>query len=122
MALFLFSLRGVPDDEAEEIRHLLTSNDIAFHETSAGLFGLSTPAIWLHDEEQRPKAKALLDEHQRERFATKRAEYEALKRTGKQRTIRDVIKDNPLRFALYLILIGAVLYFSVKPFVSMGGG
>ena len=55
MSLLLFSLRGVPEDEAEEVRELLTSNRIEFYETSAGLWGTSTPALWLLQEEQFPK-------------------------------------------------------------------
>ena len=47
MALLLFRLRNVPDDEADEVRHLLNENSIEFYETSAGNWGISMPAIWL---------------------------------------------------------------------------
>ncbi len=120
MAVRLFPLRGVPEDEAEEIRALLESNAIPFHETSAGTWGISSPAIWLKNEGDLAAARALIDDYQRQRFATQRAQYEALKREGRHRTVRDVIKDNPVRFVLYLAVVALVLYLSIKPFLFLG--
>ena len=41
MPLQLFNLRGVPEDEAEDIRQLLDEHEIEFYETSAGNWGVS---------------------------------------------------------------------------------
>ncbi|MEE3087569.1 MAG: DUF6164 family protein, partial [Pseudomonadota bacterium] len=41
MAKLLFRMRDVPDDEAEEVRELLTQNKITFFETFAGNWGIS---------------------------------------------------------------------------------
>lgn len=38
-AKILFRLSGVPDDEADDVRMLLTDNAIDFYETSAGNWG-----------------------------------------------------------------------------------
>jgi Family of unknown function (DUF6164) len=121
MAVLLFSLRNVPDDEAEEIRQLLASNGIAFYETPAGKWGISSPGIWLHDSDELPNAKLLIETYQQERFVSRRQEFESLKKQGKHKTIVHVIAENPLRFVFYLVVIGIVLYLSIVPFFWLGG-
>ena len=116
----LFSLHNVPDDEAEEVRELLRSNEIDFYETPAGNWGVSVAYIWLHDENTLEKAKALIADYQKERLIRAREEYEQLGRTGKHRTLGDVIRENPLRFVVYLAVIATVLYFSTRPFMNIG--
>jgi hypothetical protein len=116
----LFSLHNVPDDEAEEVRELLRSNEIEFYETPAGNWGVSVPWIWLHNGNELEKAKALLDNYQKERLKRVREEYAQFVQTGRRRTIVDVIRENPLRFVVYLAAIAAVLYLSTKPFMDIG--
>lgn len=120
MSVQLINLRGVPDDEAEELRELLKTNEIDYYETPAGRWGVSMPAIWLHDSNQLEKAKLLVGKYENERFARVRSEYEALKREGKHRTIIDEIKENPLRVVIYLAIIVVVIYLSTKPFIDIG--
>lgn len=120
MPVKLFSLHNVPDDEAEEVRELLRSHEIEFHETPAGNWGISVPYIWLHDESELEKVKALIGDYQQERLIRARKEYAQLVQTGKRRTIGDVIRENPLRFVAYLGAIVAVLYFSIRPFLDIG--
>lgn len=119
MAVRLFSLHNVPDDEAEEVRELLRSHAIDFYETPAGNWGVSLPAIWLHDESRFAQARGLLDRYQQERQLRVRQEYLELKREGRQRKLIDVIRDNPLRFIVYLTAIAVIVYFSTRPFVSL---
>ena len=119
MAVQIFNLRGVPDDEADEIRALLTEHKIDYYETPAGNWGMSMPALWLKDENQLEQAKTLLAEYGQQRFSHAQAEYDELKSQGKQRTIVDIIREQPLRYLLYLILIGVILYFSVSPFLKL---
>lgn len=120
MPIKLFRLNNVPDDEAEEIRELLTANEIDFYETSSGKWGISVAAIWLRDEDQYQPARSLIDEYQTERSARAKEEYRHLQATGKNRTIVDVIRENPVRFVVYLAAISAVIYFSTKPFIDIG--
>ncbi len=119
MSTQLVNLRGVPDDEADDIRQLLDANDIAFYETSAGNWGVSMPAIWLTEDYQIATAKRLLQAYQAERAEQARGEYQQLKAKGEHRTLADEIRDNPLRFAAYLAVAALVLLFSVKPFIDM---
>lgn len=116
----LFALNGVPDDEVEDVRALLTAGEIDFYETPAGNWGISSPAIWLNDESQLEQARSLIDVYQRERLVRVRDEYAQLQRAGRQRTIIDVIKENPLRFIVYLAAIIAIVYFSTTPFMDIG--
>lgn len=119
MPVPLFRLRNVPDEEAEEIRLLLTENDIDFYETPAGNWGISMPSIWLDDETQLARAKALIESYQEERTVRKRLEYEQLKQEGKQRTIIDVAREQPLLLIFYLTIVVLILYVSTKPFLDL---
>ena len=116
MAKLLIKLRHAPDDEILEIRSLLQEHRIEFYETQAGPWGISAPGIWLNDEQQYNRAKALLDEYQENRFREKRAEYEKLRRAGEHRTFLQNLLENPLKVVLYSLIVGLILYFSISPF------
>ena len=75
MAVLIFKLRYVPDDEAQEIRELLSENDIDFYETSPGILGFSMPGLWLKNEDQAAKARQLIEEYQQLRQKKAREEY-----------------------------------------------
>ncbi|MBX9893591.1 MAG: hypothetical protein K2Y09_00210 [Nitrosomonas sp.] len=114
MAKILFRLNGVPDDEANDVRELLTANAVDFYETSAGNWGVSIAAIWLEDENQFDRARALIDVYQHERTLRKRAEYERLKREGKHQTFLGAVSEKPVSFMVHLALAVMVLYLSAK--------
>jgi len=119
MSALLFRLKDVPDDEAEEIRNLLTDHAIEFYETSAGNWGISFAGIWVKDKSQLAKAKALIESYEKERLIKVRAEYDELVREGKERTLMDVVKENPFRFLVYIAVIILVLVISIKPFLDL---
>lgn len=114
MSKLLFRLRGVPDDEAEEVRALLETHQIDFYETTAGNWGISMPAIWVRDESQYQQAKSLLDHYQAARSARVRAEYERLKREGRHKTLWDSFRENPLGFIAYIFIVIVLLYLPFK--------
>ncbi|WP_297325884.1 DUF6164 family protein [Nitrosomonas sp.] len=114
MAKILFRLNGVPDDEANDVRELLADNAIDFYETSAGNWGVSMPAIWLTDESQFQKARALLDAYQNERTDRMQEEYARLKRQGKHKTLIDAAMQNPVLFTVHLALAMLVIYLSAR--------
>ena len=120
MAVLLFPLRYVPDDEAEEVRALLNSRGIEFYETPASMFGISAGAIWLRDDSQLKVARQLIDDYQSKRHTTQRQRYEELKRQGQRPTIAHIFKRNPLQFVVYVVVILTVLYLSLKPFFALG--
>ena len=120
MSVILFRLRGVPDDEADEIRELLESNEIDFYETSAGNWGISMPAIWLRDNNQKKQAKQLLETYQEERSRRVQGDYARQKERGENRNLFDIFREDPLRMLLYVAAVVAIIYFSVMPFLEMG--
>lgn len=121
MSILLFSFRNVPDDEAEEIRQLLASNNIDVYETPASKWGISASAVWLRDRNELQRARSLLEAYQKERFVQQRQAFESLKRQGRHKTIVDAVAENPLRFVVYLAVIAVILYLSIVPFFRLGG-
>ncbi len=116
MATLLFRLRNVPEDEADDVRDLLTRHSIAFYETSAGNWGVSLPAIWLHHDEDYPQARQLLDNYQRERSARMREQYLADKAAGRADTMLGMLTRDPFKVLSYLALIAIILYISISIF------
>lgn len=119
MSVILFKLRNVPDDEAEEIRELLSSNNIEFYETPAGRWGISMEAIWLKDEALLEKAKSLIENYQAERYKKVRQEYEELKEQGEVETFIQRLSNRPLQTLFYVVFILIILYFVTMPFVKL---
>ncbi len=118
MSKLLFRLRHVPEDEASDVRDLLENHDIEYYETSAGLFGISLPAIWVRRDQQYPAARHLLDEYQRQRRERARVAYQQARQQGQARTAFDHFRDNPARFLGSLAAVAALLYFSLRFFFS----
>ncbi len=119
MAILLFKLNGVPQDEADEIRALLHTHEIDYYETEQGNWGISLAAIWLPDDRQRDQAENLIDEYQRERYRRARQAYEEKKRAGELEGILERAWRDPVRFILYLLAILAILYLSFLPFIRL---
>lgn len=120
MAVMLFKLRFVPEDEAQDIRELLADNEIDYYETSAGVMGISLPAIWLKSKSQLETAKQLIDDYQEQRTEKARNEYNKQKQDGTNRSILDLFKADPTRFVGYLLAIIFLVYFSVILFINLG--
>ncbi|MCW5617948.1 MAG: hypothetical protein KIS65_01855 [Nitrosomonas sp.] len=116
----LFRLNNVPDDEAEDVRMLLTDNDIDYYETSAGNWGVSMPAIWLKDADDYARARSLLDDYQKNRTVRMRSEYERLRQEGKNKTWTDAIREKPLLFLIYFLATALVVYLSVRLVIDIG--
>lgn len=120
MAILLFSLRGVPEDEAYEVRELLTAHEINFYETSAGNWGVSMPALWLRDGSDLEKARQLLDQYQQQRQIIQRQLYLERKQAGQSKTLFDSFKEKPLVFVAYLAVLILVIYASIKFLFELG--
>lgn len=116
MAKLLFRLRHVPDDEAADVRELLTAHNIAFYETSAGNWGISMPGLWLHHDADYPQARSLLDDYQTQRQQRMRAQYEADRAAGTADTMFTVLRREPAKVIGYLIVITAVAAISILVF------
>ena len=120
MATLLFSLRGVPEDEAYEVRELLTEHEINFYETSAGNWGVSMPALWLRDNSELEKARQLLDEYQQQRQISQRQLYLERKQAGQHKNLLDSFREKPLLFTGYFAVLSLVIYASIRFLMELG--
>jgi len=120
MAILLFPLRHVADDELDDIRDVLNENAIQFYETNAGNWGISMPAIWLPDNTQQQQAQQLIAIYQQERQVVLRSEYAQLKQSGEASTFLSNLRQNPLQVILFIAAIFAVLYTSIKMVLDFG--
>ncbi len=119
MAKLIFRLRGVPDDEAEDIRLLLEKNHFDFYETDAGNWGISMPAFWLNDEAEYDRAKTLIDSYQEKRANDARQQWDENKQKGQQPTLLRSLTERPAASLGLLLFCCVILYFSIKPFFNM---
>lgn len=120
MAKLLFSLRGVPEDEAYEVRELLSKHQISFYETSAGNWGVSMPALWLRNDDEFITARQLLDEYQQQRQITQRQLYLQRKQAGQTKSLLTAFREKPLVFIAYLAVMLLVVYVSIKLLFELG--
>ncbi len=116
MATLLFRLNDVPEDEAEDVRQLLTDKGLNFYETHAGFFGLGVAAIWLNDDSQLPLARAIIDEYESHRAIVQSQHYEALRASGEMPGFGRFILRHPLRFTGIVLLVVFVLLVALLPF------
>jgi hypothetical protein len=116
VAIKLYPLRNVPEDEAEEMRSLLREHDIDFHETTAGFIGIGTAAIWVNKESQFEQAKSLIEQYQLERYASARGLYQQRKARGEQTKFIDLLNKNPMKVILYVLFAIILLLLITKPF------
>lgn len=112
----LFRLRSVPDDEANEIRDLLTENQILFRETGSGFLGIGTAAIWVDHPDQFQQAQLLLNDYQVSRQERAQSQLDEDKLNGEQGTLWRSFKQEPVKFTLYLTIVGLLIYLSTQPF------
>jgi hypothetical protein len=119
MAYLLFKLNNVPDDEATDIRELLTEHDIYFYETLAGMWRLGVEAIWLPDDTNAERAVELIRVYQLERSARQQKSYADLLSSGQAPTLWQNFWGSPLRFVLLIIAVVIVLGVTLIPFILL---
>lgn len=119
MTTLLFKLAQVPDDEAQDIRDLLTLNGIHFYETDAGFWRVGVDAIWLSDKSQLDEARALISSYQNERTAQQKQHYAELIEQGEAQGIWQRWRARPFRFIGFVLAILFVLGITLVPFVML---
>lgn len=118
MGRLIFRLKYVTDEEADEVRQLLDDNNIETYETAAGLFGTSVAGIWLKDNSQEQKARALLKDYGEQRSDRVRQELQNLREAGEVETFWQRCKSQPFRLLFAFAAITCILAFSIVPFVQ----
>jgi len=113
MAVLIFRLNGVSDEEAQDVRDLLSDNALDSYETSAGRWGLSVAGLWLVNENNIVRARELIDAYQleRERY------FEELKIDTPPKSFSDSFKQSPLNVIFYSLLAVTILFLSLSPFI-----
>ncbi len=119
MAILLFKLNNVPDDEATDIRELLAQQDIYFYETYAGRWRVGVDAIWTTDLAQADRARELINAYQRERTANQQKNYAELSERGQVPTLWQNIAASPIRFVGLLVAIVFILSLTLVPFIFL---
>lgn len=112
MAQLVFRLKNVPEQEADDIRELLTEHQIEFYETSAGRWQISMAGIWVKDKAQAAQAKQLISEDQAQRA------QQATPISGKDWLVGFLThaRQNPVEFIFTLLAIAMVLSLTLIPF------
>lgn len=113
MAKLLLNLRNVPDDEAGEVRAWLGREGIAFYETAPSSWGISHGGIWLKDDADLPRAKALMADYQAARGERARAARQQARQDGTADTFARQLRARPLYVAGMLLAIAAILVLTL---------
>lgn len=119
MAVLLFRLNNVPEEEAEAVRGLLQDEGLEFYETQAGAFGIGVAGIWLKNDGDAPQARALLADFQAEHSERMRQEFRERQARGETERFVDRLRREPLKVLLYLLAAGVILYISVVPWLEL---
>ena len=119
MSALVFRLRGVPDEEAEEVRALLDEARIDWYETDAGNWGIAMPALWVRDSEDAPRARALIETYARERSSRMRAQWRSRRAAGTLPTLGTRLRERPFAIAAVFAFCLFVLYVSIDPFIRL---
>lgn len=118
MAKLLLKMRLVPDDEAADVRAMLDAAHVPWYETEPSRWGVSHGGIWVRDDEDEARAKALMAEYQDARRKRARAERAAELRDGTAETFGDVVRREPLRVLLSVLgILAALAALALVPFL-----
>ncbi len=120
MAMMLFRLNHVPEEEADGVRALLETHNVRTHETDKGFWGIGLSAIWLtaNDRKEFLRARDLIDTYQAEHAAKARAERDANWR-GHLPELIDQFRQKPITMVCFCLFTLAIVYFSVVPFFGL---
>lgn len=113
------NLRLVPDDEANAVRELLDEHGLDWYEIAPNRWGISSGEIWLRDDDEHPRAKALLDQFQCERASSARAAYDVDRREGRA-SFLNVLREDPMRVVVAVLCLVLVLGLVALPVALLG--
>lgn len=120
MQNLLLNLRHVPDDEAAEVRALLEAERVDWYETAPNRWGISAGALWVRDETEAARARALLVDYQAARRERARAAHAEALREGTAPTWRSQWREQPLRVLVVLAAIAGIIALSLWPLLLVG--
>lgn len=121
MSKLLLNLRHVADDEIQDVIALLDQAGIAHYRTEPSPWGISWGGIWIRDNADLPRAKALMAPYQEARGIRVRAEREAALRDGTAETFGSLLQRRPLFVVAVLLGMLAAAALVFLPFVLLRG-
>ena len=121
MSRLIFDLRGVPDDEADEVRALLDAERVDYYETRPAPLGLFAGGLWLRENTEYDRAKALLAGYQLQRRAAALARQAEAERDGTRETFWASLARHPVRVIAVLLGIVFIVGFTLLPYLLFGG-
>ena len=122
MARLLLNLRNVPDDEIEDVCALLDANGIAHYRTNPSPFGISFGGIWVSEDAEHPRARALMDDYQQARGERVRGERAQALHDGTAETFTSQLRRRPIFVLLVLAgMIGIASLVLLLPLMLLRG-
>jgi hypothetical protein len=118
MAVLVFRLNGVGEQEAEEVRDLLAAGGFEFYETSAGRWHISVAAIWLVNDEDSDAARESIDRYQQQRQVEQREAIRQAIDEGRASSWKDRWRDEPATLMLVWVGLAVVVVVSIWPFFT----
>lgn len=115
MPHLLLHLRHVPDDEADDVRAMLDAAGIGFYETAPSRWGVSHGGIWLPDDGDIDRARALMADYQAARRDRARGDWARARADGTAPGLLEVVRSEPLRVAGTVVAIVFVLALLALP-------
>lgn len=76
--------------------------------------------FWVHDDNEAARARALLDEYQRQRYETQRRAYEEHRARGESGGFWFMLRRRPIRSLATCIAILVIMALSLLPFIRIG--
>ena len=120
MAKLLLNLRNVPDDEADEVRGWLKESGIEFYETTPAPWGISSGGIWIREDAQIARAKALMAEYQAQRRQRAQAEQAAARDDGSAETFASLLRPRPgYVLGMLAAIIGIIVLTLALPYLFL---
>lgn len=119
MSKLLLNLRNVAEDEADDVCALLDANGIAWYATQPSPMGLSAGGIWVREDADHPRAKALMAVYQGERAQRVRAERAQALEDGSAETFASLLRRRPLYVLSTLLAMLLVASLVLLPFVLL---
>jgi len=121
MPTLVFRLRNVPEDEADDVRNLMSENDVDWYETSAGNWGIAMPGIWIRNDDDLHKSRQLIDRYQATRQTTMRKSYQQDLEAGTVVSFAQRLKQHPLKITGLVFFCLFILFVSINPFMQLIG-
>ena len=120
MAKLLLNLRNVPDDEADEVRAWLTESGMDFYETQASPWGVSSGGIWMREDADIVRAKAMMADYQTKRLQQAKAAQNAAREQGSEETFGKLFSQRPMYvLGILAAIIGIVALTLGLPYLFL---